>query len=218
MLAGAQLTAPARPIDHRYAGSMRQVRLQIARSRTQWPTLAWAIIVLESNGLPMTLRTVDPDGGKISYRSKPTNLLLRERRRWYFDRASASVPLGLTLSDATLAVWLTGALADDIAATRGCDPDPNRPLRLTAPRMSDSVAAQLAFHIRQRGWRCAIRHPRGAPLQDFALSLEAPDRAQAQQWLDALVPRQAWDTPAPPDDDPADDDARPRDANVTDLT
>jgi hypothetical protein len=209
MLGGAQLTAPAQPSDRRYPGSVRQVRLYLARSRWQWPTLAWGIIVLESNSLPMTLRTVDPDGSKITYRSRATNLLLRERRRWYPERVVPAVPPDVALSDATLAVWLAGSLADDALAVRGAPPDPRRPLRLTAPALSSLAAAHLATQVRKHDWRCPVRPVPGTHDAEFSLNIEPCDRPDVEQWLEERVPRQAWQAVGSDQEDPEDlpDDA-----------
>jgi hypothetical protein len=203
LLTGAQLTAPAQALDRRGPGAARLVRLQLARGRQQWPVLAWAVIVLENNGLAMTLRTVDGDNSKVTYRSAPTNLLLRDRARWYGDRNVAAVPDGVELCPCTLAVWLTGALADDAVTWRGAPPDVDRPLRLTAPRMSRAVAEKLAADLKRRGWRCSARAGEGAAAGDFRLVIAAADRPKVENWLADWVPRPVWDASSSvPDDEP----------------
>ena len=199
LLAGAQITAPAQPLDWRGAGGPRLVRLQLARGRQQWPVLAWAVIVLESNGLAMSLRTVDGDNSKVTYRSAPTNLLLRERRRWYGEGGVARVPDDVQLCDPALAVWLTGALADDVVQWRGAEPDPKRPLRLTAPRMGRALAERLVELLQRRGWRCGAQSNGAAGADDYRIMVAAPSRCAIESWMEDWVPRPVWDVSFVPD-------------------
>ena len=197
MLGGAHMTAPAQPLEWRGAGGPRLVRLQLGRGRAQWSVLAWAVIVLESNGLAMSLRTVDGDNGKVTYRSAPTNLLLGERRRWYGEGGVARVPEDVQLCEPTLAVWLTGALADDQVQWRGAAADPKRPLRLTSPRMSRGLAERLAGLLQRRGWRCGAQSNGGAAAaDDYRIMVAAPSRCAIESWLEDWVPRAVWDVSA----------------------
>jgi hypothetical protein len=103
------------------------------------------------------------------------------------------------LGEPALAVWLTGALADDLVQWRGAEPDPKRPLRLTAPRMSQRLAERLAERLLRRGWRCGAQSSGGAGADDYRIMVAAPSRCAIESWLEDWVPRPVWDVAFLPD-------------------
>jgi len=183
MLFGAGMSTSA-------AGSDR-VNLAVARTRRQWPALAWAVILLELHDHRMHLGSSTRSiRNKLLYKTHAVRLLRGDYDRWYPPGGGGAVaPADIALTDGVLAAWLVDALG---AA------EPDRPIKLDAPRLGTVAAASLARQIRDRGWAVEVIPTR----RYHALSLPVEQRPLVEAWLEARVPRRVW-RPGEPEASPA---------------
>lgn len=145
-------------------------------------TLPWIIVVIEKNhdtfarfAMVAGERTV---AHAVKYRMNPTCLLKSAYERWFPDgvcRTPADV-----ITETTACAWLVDACHRF---------KPDTPLILRSPRMSDEAAEQIADDLMSFGLDSEII-PASAGC--VALQMKGEQRADAEDWLSAKVPRFVW--------------------------
>ena len=166
MLFGGQLF-PTSP-----GGSL--VRIGISRSQAKLPELAWMILVLEQNGIGMTLAGKEGSvGRRLPYRSEASNLMLMAYRRWYDGDGKHAITPTMEITHGKLAAWLVRSLGKS-----------GKQIRLKAPSLESEVAHNLSFQI------CELTD--WATYADGSGIVICETREIVEAWLRDIVPEQVW--------------------------
>lgn len=154
-------------------------RLKIARSRPQWPSMTWAIIVAESQDplfdfLSFRMGTTPSCAGGLQFRTRPSRFLEPAYAKWYESAGARAVtPAGLHVDDKAVLFWLLGTIKPTVADIA---------LPCNAPLPQQQVLCDRINTL--TGWRLTPRKN--------ALRIDPACRPAVESWLRARVPDKVW--------------------------
>lgn len=152
-----------------------ECRLKAQRSRRLWPSLAWAVIVAESQDPAfdfLIFRSVVVSSSVLVMTTGSSRFLKHSHARWY-PHGETQIPSDLVLDERLLAFWLVGSFS----RWKG-----QGDLFLKGPKgVGEGLAGQV-------GKLLAVR----ASVKRGTVRIAKADAGAVKVWLESRVPTRVW--------------------------